>query len=792
MSSLTRHAEASVRRKVRQREQERRAYWSGPFQSRDPMLAAEMGYVPTVTGVDVSQWTALNFSAVWAAVAIVAADVASLPLVLYKRGKGDSKERYTDSKLYELLHDAPNPEMTTMIFRETLQAHAMTWGNGYAEIERNGAGRPIAFWPLTPDRVSPFRSRGAVFYRVTNANQPEVVIPAADMLHVPGLGFDGLSGYSVIQKARESIGLGLATERFGGTFFGNGSTFGGVLSHPEKLTKEVKQQIRESLDAVHTGVDRAHRFVILGGNMKYEKLGIPPNDAQFLETRRFQVNEIARWFLIPPHKLGDLERATFSNIEQQDIEYYKSGLRRWLVRWEQEINRKAISPLERKQQFVEHNVEGLLRGDSAARADFYSKMFNIGAYSINMILEKENQNGIGPEGDVHFVPMNTVPADIAMEGPPEPKAPPVVETVPPKQLPAADEKNALADLLTELATKTEAMNATLVADREALSESERAQHAADIEAAKAEVQRLQQELAAHTVAADALAHDVLAARAAAAAVEDTLTRTADLATEQGRLAQQYEADMHAMSTQLAEAAKLRFEAELLAEDKRREIEQAQAQIMAAEARIEAETARAATAEQQAETVRAEVAAAERELAAFAAELEAVERARDALREAAEQKDEALRLQRSAEQALVASVMSAHRALIVDAMGRMVRRETEKARRHQATPEKLRAWIEVFYPTHEETCVDALRPAIRAHLAWQQSIEDVETVTLGLVREHIAESVKQLRAVVALVPEEIPQNLERMLMRWEQQRPDRLADRILQKEIDHAVRTAALG
>jgi HK97 family phage portal protein len=401
-----------------------RSYWTGTFQSRDPLLASELGYGPTSTGVSVTPESAFNSSAFWSAVSIIAADVASLPLELFKRSKDGSTSAFTDSKTYELVHDNPNPEMTSMVWRETLQAHALTWGGGYSEIERNGGGQPIALWPLTPDRVVPFRNAGRVQYRVANTNQPDTILEAYDILHVPGLGFNGLIGYSVLEKARESISMGLAMQRFGGSFFGNGSTFGGILSHPGKLTKEVKQGIRESIDAVHTGVDRAHKFVILGDGMTFAKLGIPPNDAQFLESRRFEIEEIARWFHMPQHKLNGLDHATFSNIEHLDLEYFKSCLRGWLVRWEQELNRKLVPSLERKTQYFKHNVEGFLRGDSAARADYQVKMFGIGGLSINQICELNDQNGIGPDGDARFVPANLMPVARALN-PPAPPPPPV-------------------------------------------------------------------------------------------------------------------------------------------------------------------------------------------------------------------------------------------------------------------------------------------------------------------------------------------------------------------------------
>ena len=219
-----------------------------------------------------------------------------------------------------------------------------------------------------------------------------------------------LTGYSVIGKARESIGLGAAAERFGGTFFGNGSSFGGVFEHPGTMTPNAQKSFAEAINSRHQGVDRAHKFLVVEEGMKYQRLGIPPNDAQFLETRQFQVTEIARWFGLPPHKLGDLTRATFSNIEQQAIDYYTGSLVTWLTAWEQELEAKLIAPSERGIQVIEHVVEGLLRGDAQSRATHYAQTFQVGGITPNEIRALENRNPIDG-GDRSFVPLNMIPVD---------------------------------------------------------------------------------------------------------------------------------------------------------------------------------------------------------------------------------------------------------------------------------------------------------------------------------------------------------------------------------------------
>jgi HK97 family phage portal protein len=747
----------------------------------DPWLRYALGGEPASTGVPVNGYTALTFSAFWAAVSIISGDSASLPLVLYKRTSDGGKERFVDHKTYELLHDSPNPEMTSMVFRETVQGHVLTWGNGYAEIERDRLGRPQALWPITPDRVTPFRDGVRLRYRVTNTRGAESILDPANVLHIPGLGYDGTIGYSIVTMARESIGMGLATERFGGTFFGNGSTFGGVLSHPGKLTKEAKQDIRESVGQLHTGVDRAHRFLILAENMKYERLGIPPNDAQFLETRRFQVSEIARWFNIPPHKLGDLERATFSNIEQQDIEYYRACLRRWLVRWEQELNRKLISPLERKQQFIKHNVEGLLRGDSAARSEFYSKMFGIGALSINDILELEDMNPIGAEGDVHYVPANMMSAENAMKTPL-----PTVTEVPPKALPPAGRDDGegadLRELLSEIAGNTSALQASMAAEREAMSQAERDRYAADV--AKLEEQRtaLQQQF-------DALRNQHLAAEIALKSKADDACAETAAERDARRAAEE--------SAAAAEAARSEAVAQAQAsEQKAKDEEQAK---LRAQADLEAARQTLAQTEERAEALTVESRAAGAESAQAKAAREQAERQAAESREQAEQASAATVAEREARTAAEADakdrkdaeldrltrVVSAHRALLVDVMTRLIRPEVDRARRRQATPDNLRKWADAFYQTHREVCAEALYPAMLTHLAWKRSDDDPHAAARVIADAHCDESERQLRSVIdGSDPEEFHTSLERLLARWEQERPQLVADKVLNDEIQH--------
>jgi len=373
-------------------------------------------------GVRVTEKSALNLSTVWAAVLIISQTVASLPLIVYRRRQPRGKTRVPEHPLFRLLHDQPNEEMTSMVFRETLEAHALTWGNGYAQIQRDGNTRPMALWPLSPEKTKALRNdAGDIVYELSLPSGETEILPSRDVFHLPGLGFDGRVGYSVVRMARETMGLTKATETFGATFFANGSQVSGVLEYPGKINDEGKIALRKAWERLHKGAENAHRVAVLEDGMKWNQIGIPPDDAQFLETRRFQVEEIARWFNVPPHKIGHLDKATFNNIEQENIHFVVDTVRPWLVRWEQEIKRKLTMPSE-TDLFAEHLVDGLLRGDQKTRYEAYTKGRNWGWLSANDVRELENMNPLdGDEGESYIVPLNMTPAD-ALGSTPAPDA----------------------------------------------------------------------------------------------------------------------------------------------------------------------------------------------------------------------------------------------------------------------------------------------------------------------------------------------------------------------------------
>jgi HK97 family phage portal protein len=409
--------------------------WFGPYGSGDKALLDLFGGKPSSSGITVDETKSLNSTVVWACVQLIAGTLGSLPLIHYRRLPNGGKERATDTRLYRILHDTPNDEMSASTFAETLTVHVLLWGNAFAEIRWANNGQVGALWPIEPWRGRAERTESKQLRYVIDGSTK---LTPDEMLHIPGLTPDGVWGYSPIQKAREALGLLFAAERFGGTFFGQGSSFGGILTHPGKLNEAAEKNLRNSLEQRAQGVDRAHNFIILQEGLRYDKIGIPPEDSQFLQTRQFQVSEIARMFGVPPHMIGDVERSTSwgTGIESQNIGFVTYTLRRWLVRFEQEITRKLISPLERNLQFVEFVLDGLLRGDTAARTAYFREGKNSGWLSTNDIRRYENMDPLGPEGDVYLVPMNMVPADRldeVIDAQVAPKTPPPVAPAPPPE-----------------------------------------------------------------------------------------------------------------------------------------------------------------------------------------------------------------------------------------------------------------------------------------------------------------------------------------------------------------------
>lgn len=376
----------------------------------------ELG-MSTLPGITITEEAALTFSAVFSAVKVLSESVATLPLPLYRRlEKG--KEMARDHALFPLLHDLPNPEITSSEFREIQMAALTLWGNAYAEIQRDVFGDVLALWPIHPSRVQVRRPAvdAPLEYVVTlPQGAGRVTLPKSQMFHVRALALDGVLGISPIRLQRETVALGLAAARFGSRFFGQGMLAGGVVEHPGTLSEPAHDRLEKSIEQKRSGLANAHRVLILEEGMKYTKLMIPPDDAQWLESRKFQVNEIARIYRIPPHKLGDLEKATFSNIEEQSIEFVTDTLMPWLVRWEQAIARDLLRPDERRDFFARFKLEGLLRGKTIERYEAYAIGRQWGWESVNSILDLEDRNPIGPAGDIYLSPLNMVSAEQALQ-----------------------------------------------------------------------------------------------------------------------------------------------------------------------------------------------------------------------------------------------------------------------------------------------------------------------------------------------------------------------------------------
>jgi len=397
--------------------------FTGLFRSRDKPQNSTAGTAysfylgGTTSGKTVTERSAMQMTAVYSCVRILAEAVAGLPLHLYRYNADGGKEKAIDHPLYLLLHDEPNPEMSSFVFRETLMTHLLLWGNAYAQIIRNGKNQVVALYPLMPNKMSVDRDENGKLYYTYYRGSDEAIrdrqyavkLQPSDVLHIPGLGFDGLVGYSPIAMAKNAIGMAIACEEYGAKFFANGAAPGGVLEHPGTIKDPAR--VRESWQHTFGGSGNANKIAVLEEGMKYTPIGISPEQAQFLETRKFQINEIARIFRVPPHMVGDLEKSSFSNIEQQSLEFVKYTLDPWIVRWEQSITRSLLLQSEKKEYFVKFNLEGLLRGDYQSRMNGYAIARQNGWMSANDIRELENQDRIPAEegGDLYLINGNMLP-----------------------------------------------------------------------------------------------------------------------------------------------------------------------------------------------------------------------------------------------------------------------------------------------------------------------------------------------------------------------------------------------
>jgi len=379
--------------------------------------------------VRVNEHTALQYSPVWRCVNLIANTIAGLPWQVYR-----DREYASDSPLQRLLVD-PNPEITGFTFRQVLLGHALVWGNAYAEIERDGANRPYWLWPIEPERVEVMRIDGRLAYRVRNEGGPDTFLDPANVLHVRGFSTgDGTVGVSPIRMAARTIGIGLVQEQFAGTFFGNGASISGTLKIPANLTSEQIIQTENDFNRKYSGAG-ANRVKVLANGMEYESKSMPMTDAQFLESRTFSVQEIARWYGIPPHKLAELTRSTNNNIEYQGREFVQDALMPWIRALEDEANKKLFGRASGRMH-TQIDISGLQRADAAARAQYLRELVQLGIISINEAREMEGYDQIGLEGDQHIVQLNQTTLEKLLNGDaePTPAAPPIEPTPQPENV----------------------------------------------------------------------------------------------------------------------------------------------------------------------------------------------------------------------------------------------------------------------------------------------------------------------------------------------------------------------
>ena len=392
--------------------------FTGLFRPRDKpkdsvSAAPSFFFGPSWSGKSVSPQSSIQVSAVYACVRVIAETIASLPFGVYEETE-QGTHKATDHPLYRILHDEPNPEMTSFVMRETMLTHLLLWGNSYSQIIRSGRNGILSLYPLLPDHMDVDRdSKGKLTYTYSTKDGEQVKLAPEEVLHIPGLSFDGIVGYSPIALEKNAIGLGIAAEEYGSRFFQNGARPSGVLTHPNTIKDPAR--LRANWNATYGGSANGSKVAILEENMHFTPISMPNNEAQFLETRKFQVEEICRIFRVPPHLIGCLERSTFNNIEHQSIDFAVHTIRPWLVLIEQAMNRALIPEKEKGRFYVQFNIDGLMRGSYKERMEGYAIARQNGWMSANDIRALENMNPISDEegGNTYLVNGNMIPVGLA-------------------------------------------------------------------------------------------------------------------------------------------------------------------------------------------------------------------------------------------------------------------------------------------------------------------------------------------------------------------------------------------
>jgi HK97 family phage portal protein len=406
--------------------------------STDPLSGFWYGAVAprTLAGVDVNESVAMTYSACWAATRLLSGTAGYLPLNLRRERKSGGSDLADGESLFSILHDSPNPEMSSMMWRATKVNQQVNRGNCISEIERDGHGNVFHLWPIHASRVKLCVHRqgepdaGKLYYDIRNDDGTHTELDYEDVFHVPSwMSDDGRWGKGVIQAARESIGHAIATERFGASWFGNGARPSAVLKHPGKLNDEARANLRREWNEIYQGPDNSNKTAVLWEGMDLQVFAESPEHSQFIQSRQHSIEEIARWYGCPPHLIGHLLRSTFNNIEHTGIEFVKYSLLPWLKMWEQEIWRKLLTKSQRSQGFyAKFSVDALERGDITSRTAALAQQFFNGAITLNQWAELEDRNPIGPDGDVHFVQSAMIPLEQAVKGPQQPEPPAIPDT----------------------------------------------------------------------------------------------------------------------------------------------------------------------------------------------------------------------------------------------------------------------------------------------------------------------------------------------------------------------------
>lgn len=388
-------------------------------------------------GVLVNEDTAMTLAEWWACVSVISRTVASLPWGVFERSEKGRTE--LDNQIAWLLNNRPNPETSAFSFREALVAHAINWGNGYAEIQFDLSGRASNLWLMTPDRVTPDRNEAdALVYKVSDPNGGQRILTADNVFHLHGLGFDGLCGYSMVTMAARSLGVAIAQDVFAQSFYANGTQLGNLIEMPGSMSPDQIKLSENYYNEAHRGPEKAFKIRVAPTGTKIHAMGMPMNDAQFVESRQLSVTMAARWLGVPPHKIADLTRSTNNNIEHQGIEFVTDAIVPWALRLEQEANIKLFGARSRGRIYTKLNVNGLMRGDAKSRAEFYRTMTQIGAMSINEVRALEDMNSIGEAGDEHLVQLNQTTLERLVEDPPE-ATPAALQAPAPEDTPAEEE-----------------------------------------------------------------------------------------------------------------------------------------------------------------------------------------------------------------------------------------------------------------------------------------------------------------------------------------------------------------